>query len=118
MVIEELTINVKLGRGSYMIEFSMDRQVNIEKAIEACRVLIKTLSDPYLQPLEREAGYLLAKALRIQVEILGLLDHADVQEFIRWQDSQPPRLNVRRFPQDFVDLFRDERTHLLPSDNQ
>jgi hypothetical protein len=101
-----------------MFEFSTDRQVNIEKAIEACRVLIKTLSDPCLQPLEREAGYLLAKALRIQVEILGLLDHAEIQEFARWQDAHTPHLNIRRFPQDFIDLFRDDWGHLLPAENQ
>lgn len=84
-----------------MIEFTDDPQSNITKAIEACRTLIKTLSDPNKQPLEREAGYLLAQALRLQVESLGLLDQAEVQELIRLQESMRSKIKVRRFPEDF-----------------
>ncbi len=86
--------------------FSGDHQTNINKAIEACRMLIKTLSNPHIQPLEREAGHVLARALRIQVEVLGLLENPEVQAFLYVQEATRPLYTVRRFPQDFEgDLF-------------
>lgn len=81
--------------------FHADHQTNITKAIEACRMLIRTLADPNVQPLEREAGHVLAQALRIQVEMLGLLDNPDVQAFMRVEEATRPVPTVRRFPQDF-----------------
>ena len=86
-----------------MFEFSGDREANIAKAIEACRALIRSLSDPHRQPLEREAGYVLAQALRLQVESLGLLDNPEVQEFLRLHDDTRPTTPVWRFPEDFED---------------
>jgi hypothetical protein len=77
------------------------REENICKAIEACRTLIKTLSDPSISPLEREAGHILAKALRIQVEALGLLENPEVQRFLEVQQETRPIVMVKRFPQDF-----------------
>ncbi len=76
---------------------------NITKVIEACRLLIKRMSNPDLQPLEREAGYLLAQALRLQVEAMGLLNNPDVQDFLHAHEAQRRPLNVRRYPQDFQD---------------
>jgi hypothetical protein len=87
-----------------MFEFSGDREANIAKAIEACRALIRSLSDPQRQPLEREAGYILAQALRLQVESLGLLENPDVREFLRVHDETRPTTPLRRFPDDFDDF--------------
>jgi hypothetical protein len=81
-----------------------DRQTSINKAIVACRDLIRTLSNPHIQPLEREAGHVLARALRIQVEMLGLLDNPDVQAFLRVEEMTRPVVNVRRYPQDFKEF--------------
>jgi|GEM_PF-7124794 len=80
---------------------SANHEENVEKAIDACRMLIKTLSNPNLQPLEREAGYILAKALRVQVKSLGLLDAPEVQEFLELQEETRPTKPVMRYPQDF-----------------
>jgi hypothetical protein len=55
---------------------------HVQEIIEACRLLIKTLGDPNRLPLEREAGYLLAQALHLQVEKLGLLEAPELQEFL------------------------------------
>ena len=92
-----------------MFEFSGDREANIAKAIEACRALIRSLSDPQRQPLEREAGYVLAQALRLQVESLGLLENPEVREFLRIHDQTRPTTPLRRFPDDFDD-FESFRT--------
>jgi len=91
-----------------MFEFSGDREANIAKAIEACRALIRSLSDAHRQPLEREAGYVLPQALRIQVESLGLLENPDVREFLRIHDETRPTTPLRRFPEDFDDFESDD----------
>jgi len=85
-----------------MFEFNGTPDENLKKAIEACRTLIKTLSNPYMQPLEREAGYTLAKALLMQVESLGLMDDPEIKQLSLLQKRLHPP--VRRFPQDF---FKD-----------
>lgn len=73
------------------------------KAIEGCRLLIESMLDPHKQPLEREAGFLLAKMLKLQVEALGLLDDPIVQEFLAIEEETRPHRVVYRFPDDFVD---------------
>jgi len=81
-----------------------DHTSQVQEIIEACRLLIKTLGDSNRLPLEREAGYLLARALHLQVEKLGLLEAPELQEFLSLElFSRPPR-PIRRFPQDFPDL--------------
>lgn len=88
-----------------MLEFTAGNQIqNMQKAIDACRLLIKTLSNPDISPLEREAGYVLAKALRMQLETMGILDNPDVKEFLRLQEETRPTVPVMRYPDDFEDL--------------
>ncbi|HLA45033.1 MAG TPA: hypothetical protein VJZ27_16425 [Aggregatilineales bacterium] len=84
-----------------MFDFTGDRDTNMQKAIEACRTLMKTLANPDVQPLEREAGYLLAQALHMQVENLGLIDNPEIQDFLNLAKGRRPASNVRRFPDDF-----------------
>ncbi|MFP4321686.1 MAG: hypothetical protein ACLFTK_04465 [Anaerolineales bacterium] len=74
---------------------------NIAKLIEACRMLMRRMSDANLQPLEREAGYVLGLAVRAKAEEMGLLDNPEVREFLRMHDAQRSEIRVRRYPQDF-----------------
>lgn len=79
---------------------SPEREQAISKVIEGCRMLIAKLSNPDIMPLEREAGYVLAKALYWQVENLHLFDDPRVQDFLQLYNTPRP-LKVRRYPQDF-----------------
>lgn len=96
-----------------MFDPNLDRASHITKAIDACRTLIKTLCDPTVPPLEREAGHILAKALRLQVEALGLLDDPEVKRFLVVQEETRPTKAVKRFPQDFQD--KDDAAHAVAS---
>jgi hypothetical protein len=95
-----------------MFDSTSDRESNILKAVEACRALIKTLCDPSISPLEREAGHILAQALRLQVEALGVLDNPDVKRFLEIEQTRP-MVKVKRFPQDFQ--LRDDGAGLPAS---
>jgi hypothetical protein len=83
-----------------MLSDPREREQVIDKVIEACRMLILKLANPETKPLEREAGYVLAKALYWQVENLCLTEDTRLQEFMQLYNTPRP-LNVRRYPQDF-----------------
>lgn len=86
-----------------LIEFTDNHEENVKKVIEGCRMLITSMCDTSKQPLEREAGYVLAQMLHLQAESMGLLNHPDVKRFFDMQRRYA--LPVRRYPQDFVDGF-------------
>lgn len=85
-----------------MKDFTGKEILSPEQAIRACQHLIDRLADPNRLPLEREANYLLAQMLRMQVKELGLMDNPDVQDFLRTIHDSSRTIKVRRFPDDFL----------------
>jgi hypothetical protein len=83
---------------------SKSREEKLDQVIEGCRMLIASLSNPHKQPLEREAGYLLAQLLHLQAEELGLLENKQVCELFDRLENRAQ--SVRRYPEDFTEELK------------
>lgn len=77
---------------------------DLHQAIEDCRFLIRRMSDNTRQPLEREADYILARMLHLQVVEAGLLSSEHAAILLRVLEDARPYAQIRRFPEDFYPI--------------